>query len=1087
MDKERNGKDQRDRFREALILHASPWGYAHHRILLDEAGCPVDYEFLDINSGFEELTGLRRENVLHRRATEVLPGIDGDDFDWIRFYGTLALQGGSRVFERYSEPLGRWFQVQAFSSEKEHFTTLFVDITAEKQRTEELESFFEVNPDLLCIGDTQGNFIKVNRAWEETLGYDARFLEGQRFLQFVHPEDREATLEAMAKLEAQEQVLQFVNRYRRKDGTYRFIEWRSYPRGRRIYAAARDVTEQRRILEELKAQQEQFQLAIRGSNDGIWDWNIETDELFLSEHWKKMLGYRDEELPNEFDTFASLLYEEDRERVFEYVREYLRGEREKYALEFRMVHKDGSLRWILAKGEALRNERGIPYRMAGSHSDVTERKEMEFQLLRERERLASRERKLALQSAMQEILMHTAKHYINTSPEEMEHTVEQSLGEISRFVGAHRAYVFDYDWEAQTCSNTYEWCHEGISPQKEALQGVSLGVLPWWVEAHRRGETLYIPEVTALPEDDRVRIILESQEIRSLMTVPMMEAGTCVGFVGFDSVREPHTYTEREKALLEIFAEIMVNLRTRRALENRLVEEKEKAQAASRAKSEFLANMSHEIRTPLNGVIGFTELLQHTPLSPVQKQYVQNANTSGHALLGIINDILDFSKIEAGKLDLEMVETDLSELAEQSIGIIEYGAVQKGLEVLLDLDPAMPRYALVDPVRLKQVLANLLSNAVKFTERGEVALQVRHVPGETPRGRFTFSVRDTGIGIGPEDQKKLFKVFSQGDSSTTRKFGGTGLGLVISQKLVQKMGGTLTLESAPRKGSLFSFSIETECRKALESPAQDSGGENPEAFPERESPLTILVAEDNPVNMLLVTTLLRKVLPSVRLVEAKNGREAVRIALEEENPAMMFMDVQMPQMDGNEATRSIRSREKETGRHLPIIGLSAGALSTEREKSLQAGMDDFLTKPIALERLQRVLAAHLSETKPFPSSSSASFPCRFDAAFLEEDLGDPDTLQYLMETTLETFPRMLREFREAFREGDFSGAVQAIHSLKGAASSMRFCILEKMAEELERDLRRGNLQDLEKSGEKLEEEWRFLVPLLEERRHKGLL
>jgi PAS domain S-box-containing protein len=902
----------------------------------------------------------------------------------------------------------------------------------------------------------------------------------------------DATLAVMAKLDAQEQVLHFVNRYRCKDGSYRFIEWRSHPEGKRIYAAARDITERRLVLEELEAQREQFQLAIRGTDDGIWDWKIKSNELFLSEHWKKMLGYGDEELPNETDAVVSLIYEEDRERVLQHIQRYLRKGMEKFSLEFRMRHKDGSLRWILAKGEALWDEKGIPYRMAGSHSDITERKRAE--------------RELELQSAMQEILMQTAKRYINISLDKVGEPVEQSLREISRFVGAHRAYVFDYHWDAAICTNTYEWCDQGISPHKEALQEVPLSLMPWWVEAHRRGEALHIPDVLALPEEDGVRQLLEPQEVQSLMAVPMMDGGECVGFVGFDSVTAPHVYTEREKALLEVFAEIMVNLRTRRTLERQLKEEKEKAQAANRAKSEFLSNMSHEIRTPLNGIIGFAELLEETSLSSIQEEYLGHISASGHALLGIINEILDFSKIEAGKLDLEMVETDLLELAEQSVGLVRYEAEQKELELLLDPDLAMPRYVFVDPVRLKQVLVNLLSNAVKFTERGEVVLQLEYLPRGNSWGHFTFSVRDTGIGIEEEQQKKLFQAFSQGDSSTTRKFGGTGLGLVISQKLVQKMEGELHLESTPGRGSRFSFTFDAECREGERFPHRDIpditrilgvddnltnlrilektlahgnigfvGASNPlEAFrlledpsqhfdmvimdyhmpyvdgleairilrqdlgfsaercpvillhssadnqeiaersrdlgicfhltkpvkseelltclthvaessrkasgvlPEDEEPQdsswltregaapTIIVAEDNPANMLLMSTLIRKAFPSVQLVAVKNGKEAVRVAFEVPNPAILFMDVRMPEMDGNKATQVIRSRERGSGRRLPIIGVTAGATSVERERSLQVGMDDFLTKPIVPEKLEAVLVTYLGERNSPP-------------------------------------------------------------------------------------------------------------------------
>ncbi|THB63051.1 MAG: PAS domain S-box protein, partial [Spirochaetaceae bacterium] len=227
------------------------------------------------------------------------------------------------------------------------------------------------------------------------------------------------------------------------------------------------------------------------------------------------------------------------------------------------------------------------------------------------------------------------------------------------------------------------------------------------------------------------------------------------------------------------------------------------AEEANKAKSQFLANMSHEIRTPLNGVIGFTELLKTTPLSPVQQQYVDNTNISGHTLLGIINDILDFSKIEAGMMTLEYIRTDMLELLENSADIVQYAASQKGLELLLDIDPQLPCYAMTDPVRLKQILANLLGNAVKFTKAGEVELKIGFSPsGNAPdKGVFHFAVRDTGIGISEAQRQKLFKAFSQADSSTTRNFGGTGLGLIISDMIARQMGGKIELESVQGKGT----------------------------------------------------------------------------------------------------------------------------------------------------------------------------------------------------------------------------------------------------------------------------------------------
>ncbi len=1168
------------------MLQSWPWGYAYHRILLDHQGRPEDYEFLHVNKAFEDLTGLKREDVVGHRVTRVLPGMKTFEFDWIAFYGRIALEGGHDVFEQYSEALGKWYQVQVFSSEKGYFTTLFVDITPEKQRAEDLESFFEVNPDLLCIANTEGFFLKTNRAWEEVLGYDFRTLEGRKFLDLVHPEDMEKTLRAMSLLESQEKVLNFVNRYRCKDGSYRFIEWRSSPKGKLIYAAARDITERRENEERLRASEENFRTFFETMVDMITIGDEEGTILYSNPEVTRKLEYSPEELrgmhlpelhPEEHREDWAKVFREMSQKKWErcslplqtkkgisipvetriwfgfwngqkvlfriskdlskeqealqkfnklfesnpslmavtrisdlqivdvnhafletlgYAREEIIGktsleldlfadmEKRKEILralqnseilrnvDLRLRTKSGEIREGLFSGEIIESQ-GERYLLAVM-TDITERKRAEGEV--------------ALRAKMQEMLTHTAKACINMPLERMEEVVEYFLGEIGRFIGARRAYVFHYCWDRQVYSNSYEWCEEGLVPQKKNLQDIALQRIADWTERHRRGETIYIPDLLVLPKERHLRKILEPQGIKSLMAVPMMESGECVGFVEFDSVKEHALSLEREKALLEIFAEIMVNLDIRKNLEKKLVEEKEKAQAASRAKSEFLANMSHEIRTPLNGVIGFTELLQNTPLSFIQEQYVANANASGRTLLQILNDVLDFSKIEAGKLELETVETDLLDLLRQSVNVVAYGAEEKGLKVRLHLGVGVPRYIMTDPVRLKQVLGNLLSNAVKFTEKGEVVLGVRFFPLRDFRGHFHFSVRDTGIGIGEEERKKLFKAFSQGDSSTTRKYGGTGLGLAISSELVRRMGGSMGLKSVLGEGSTFFFSFQAswkeEGREKREVPApayfQEPSREKGTPFPWKDCTLTVGVAEDNAINMKLATTLIGKLLPSARIVTAKNGREALEMA-EREHPHLLFMDVQMPEMDGNEATRAIREREKGTPRHLAIVGLTAGALKSERDASLEAGMDAFLLKPLETEKLREILHAYLfvspGKKEEFPGAS----PEHFDAPLLQKELGDFQALQVLVKTSRRAFPRRLALLEKALEERDRKSLLEEARAIKRTAEQMHFGEMENAAASLERLCTEEipNFGEAALKMDSLIREWTFLDNLLE--------
>ena len=643
--------------------------------------------------------------------------------------------------------------------------------------------------------------------------------------------------------------------------------------------------------EKAEKSEERFNLAMQASNDGIFDWNLINNEIYYSPAWKKMLGYEEEELPNDFSVWETTTNPEDVKKSWELQRKLINKQIDRFVIEFRMKHKEGHWIDVLSQAEAVFDNRGTAVRIVGTHTDITKRKQAE---------LALKESEQRFRSLVNTINSGVAFYKVINEGKSGSDYIIQSFNEF--------ALKHEKLQQEDVCGKSLKDIRPGID---------EYGLIDTFREVWQTGKPAFFP--AKLYIDEQYSNYYENRVFK-------ISTGEIVAV--YDDV------SERERALLN------------------LKEALGKAQESDRLKSAFLANMSHEIRTPMNGILGFAELLKKPGLGgDEQQKYIEIIEKSGKRMLNIINDIVDISKIEAGLMALSMLKTNVNELIEDTCTFFKPEAETKAIRLSFkNALPGKEASIKTDREKLYAILTNLIINAIKYTPEGSIEVGYDIVKSRDA-SMLQFYVKDSGIGIPEDRQAAIFERFIQADIDNRMAYQGAGLGLAITKAYVEMLGGSIWVESKAGKGSIFYFTLPYDTEPTEETK------ERPAVVPEQNNAarkLKILIAEDDDVSEMLLDETIRFI--GKEILKAKTGAEAVQVCRANPDIDLILMDIRMPGMGGYQATQQIREFNKE----VVIIAQTAYGLMGDREKAIESGCDDYISKPVKRGELITMIEKHFA-------------------------------------------------------------------------------------------------------------------------------
>jgi len=974
----------------------------------------------------------------------------------------------------------------------------------------------------IMITDNLGTIQYVNRAFtlitgysaEEAVGQGARLLKSDRQDPIFYGELWKTILSGEVWRG------ELVNR--RKDGTL-YTEEMSITAVRdpggaitNFIAIKQDLTERRATEAALHTSEKRLEDVQQITPLGSWELDGRATEFRGSAGFFCIFDCAPGTVALPFRTWMDAIPPGDRERIDKTLTSTLQTH-EPFDVEHGVVRRDGTVRVVRSRGQVVSGLSGKSVRIVGTSHDITD-----FRLAHQKLK-QSEEKFRSLVANIPDITWSAAEdgrtHYISPNVEGLLGFTSEQIyergsdfwsgridpGDCPRIMKALQQLFaegqpFDVEYKIQREDGQWIWIHDrayrtyekdgvryadgvfsDITRRKQAEKELRLAQFSLehtsdavqWVDSQSRivyvneaacrfsGRSreemlsLSIPDINPLFPKEAWEPYWKELKARGAMTFETPQQ-TKQGRVFPVEVSANYLEFDGKEYGFAFLRDVSERKRT----EVEMRKAKEAAEAANQAKSQFLANMSHEIRTPMNGVIGAAGLLLDTELTPEQQQFTEIVRSSGEALLAVINDILDFSKIEARKLTLDTADFDLRTVLQDAVAVLAIKASQKGLELTWLVEAGTPSMLQGDPGRVRQVLLNLLGNAVKFTAHGAVAVRARLEAEEERAATLRFTVSDTGIGFRRDRASAIFEPFVQADGSSTRRYGGTGLGLTISKQLVEMMGGQIGVESDEGTGSTFWFTAVFEKQPGAGVLVGAKGRRfMPSTASARPQPGTaqknrhsrILVAEDNRTNQEVVLAMLKRLGYGADL--AANGVEALQ-ALRSADYDVVLMDCEMPEMDGYEATHRIRDgRARTRNPHIPILAITADAMAGDRDKCLQAGMSDYLAKPVEPRQLADVLEKWLN---PPASSGEVSptaslLPAKPEATlketiinpvvFNQEDLmarlmGDKDLASKVIAGFLDDAPRQLGILKKMLEEGDADGARSQAHTLKGAAATL---------------------------------------------------